>query len=140
MRPGALVRSVLRDGHVFVDVPDEADGEVGFPGEFGWVSEEPFPASCDGRFDVGNAGDGPFGVMEAAASLLELAGGAGALGFEVPEVAVLGGDAVVGLVDGGLVGAAEPASSGSSEERARAALDRVLGEAFDRILSAERAP
>src|SRR5947207_368257 len=43
--------------------------------------------------------------MEAAASLLELAGGAGALGFEVPEVAVLSGDAVVGLVDGGLVGA-----------------------------------
>jgi hypothetical protein len=47
---------------------------------------------------------------------LELAGGAGALGFEVPEVAFLGGDAVVGLVDGGLVGAAEPASSGEDLE------------------------
>ena len=63
---------VLGAGHCrFVDVPGEAGGEVGFPGEFGRVAEEPVAALLDGRFDVGDAGDGPFGVVEAPTAPFE---------------------------------------------------------------------
>jgi hypothetical protein len=89
------VVAVFGGGHAgFVGVPGESGGEVGFPGEFGGVVEEPVAALFDGGFDVGDAGDGSFGVVEAVPAPLELVGGADALVFEVSEVALLGVDAV----------------------------------------------
>ena len=105
--------AVLGGGLVgLAGVSAEAGGEVGFPSEFSRVVEEPVAALFDGGLDFGYAGDGPFGVVEAATASLEFSCGAGAFVFEVSEVAILGGDAVMGLVDGGLVGAAEPAPAG----------------------------
>jgi hypothetical protein len=72
---------VRRDGFVtgaglFVGaaVLGEAGGEVSFPGEFGGVALEPVAASGDGDLDVGDPGDGVFGVAEPLPASFELRG------------------------------------------------------------------
>jgi hypothetical protein len=46
----------------FVGAPGEAGGQVGFPGEFSGVAEEPVAAAADGGFDFGDAADCPLDV------------------------------------------------------------------------------
>jgi hypothetical protein len=96
----------------------ETRGEVGFPCQFGGVAEEPVAAAGDGGFDLGDAGDGTLHVSEASSAPAQLAGQGGAFLLEPCQVALLGADSVLGLVDGVLVGASEPAGSGQRLEAA----------------------
>lgn len=83
----------------------EAGGEVGFPGEFRRVAEEPVAAPGDGGFDFGNAGDRPLDVSEASSAPLQLTGASDAFILESSQVAPGGVDTVLGLVDGVVVAA-----------------------------------
>lgn len=89
----------------------EPGGEVGFPGEFGRVVDDPVLAVGDGGFEVRDAADVSFGVAEPGAAALQLGGGTGAVLVESFEVAPLVVDLALGLVDGGVVGSAEQAAA-----------------------------
>src|SRR2546426_7272286 len=95
----------------FVGAPGNEGSELGFPGEFGGVAEEPVAAAGDGGLDVGDAGDGVFGVLEATSAPVELCDTVGSFLVEMFQVALLGVEPVRGFVDGVLVGPSEAAGS-----------------------------
>ena len=77
--------------------PGEAAGEVGLPGEFGRMAEDPVVAVGDGGLDLGMRADGPLGVGERSAASVELAGRAGSFVVAGAPGPLLGFDAVPGL-------------------------------------------
>lgn len=73
-------------------------------------------AAGDGGFNLGDAGHGPLGVVEASPAPVELTGAAGSLVLKTLQVAPVGLDAALGVVDGESVRPAEPAGPGERLE------------------------
>lgn len=106
-----VVGGVIATGSRWVEglsFASEAGGELGFPSELGGVAEEPVPAPRDGGFDIGDALDAPLGLVETATASLELGVGAASFRLEAIEVALLGADPMVNVVETALIGATEP--------------------------------
>lgn len=89
-------------------VVPESGGEVSFPIEFSGVVEKPLAAPAGGGFDLGDAVDGSFGVVESLPASLELVSEARATPGKPVEVVSLSEEVVLNFRDGEAVGALEP--------------------------------